>query len=255
MTDEAVPADLGRLWRLPAPARLGRPAELDVDRVVRAAVDLADHSGLGAVTLLKVAQTLGFTKMALYRHVGSKDELFELMVDFATGPAPDLGIAPIDWRAGLRQWAHAMRAVYAEHPWLPQIPISGPPRGPNMIGWMDAALRALADTGLPWATKAGILMLVSGHVRQASLLTQDVTEALRGTGLDEAQVNRNYRRTLAKLVDPDRFPEAAALLASPLFETPPDADTDVAEDDFVFALELILNGVAAEIDHASDSVE
>ncbi|MEV5834793.1 TetR/AcrR family transcriptional regulator [Nocardia sp. NPDC052112] len=250
MTDEAVPADLGRLWRLPASARLGRPAELDVDRVVRAAVDLADRSGLAAVTLLKVAEALGFTKMALYRHVGSKDELFELMADFAIGPAPDLGSAPIDWRAGLRQWAHAMRAVYAEHPWLPQIPISGPPRGPNTIGWLDAGLRALADTGLSWATKAGILMLASGHVRQSSLLTQDITEARRGTGLDEVQANRNYRRALAKLVDPDRFSEAAALLAGPLFETPPDADTDSDEQDFVFALELILNGVAAEIDRA-----
>lgn len=250
MADEAVPADLARLWRLPAPARLGRPAELDVDRVVRAAVDLADRSGLGAVTLLKVAQTLGFTKMALYRHVGSKDELFELMADFAIGPAPDLGTAPIEWRAGLRQWAHAMRAVYAEHPWLPQVPISGPPRGPNTIGWMDAALRALADTGLTWATKAGILMLVSAHVRQASLLTQQLTEARRGMGLDEVQANRNYRRTLAVLVDPDRFPEAAALFAGPLFESPPDGDTDTDDQDFVFALELILNGVAAEIDGA-----
>ncbi|MEV4238763.1 MULTISPECIES: TetR/AcrR family transcriptional regulator [unclassified Nocardia] len=250
MADEAVPADLGRLWRLPAPARLGRPAELDVDRVVRAAVDLADRAGLGEVTLLKVAQTLGFTKMALYRHVGSKDELFELMADFATGPTPDLGTGSLDWRAGMRQWAHAMRAVYAEHPWLPQLPISGPPRGPNTIGWMDAALRALADTGLDWATKVGILTLVSGHVRQASLLTQQITAARRGTGLDEVQANRNYRRTLAVLVDPDRFPEAAALFASPLFESPSDGDTDAADQDFVFALELILNGVAAEIDGA-----
>ena len=64
------------------------------------------------------------------------------------------------------------------------------------------------------------------------------------------QANRNYRRTLAVLVDPDRFPEAAALFASPLFESPPDGDTDSADQDFVFALELILNGVAAEIDGA-----
>ncbi|MFI6362544.1 TetR/AcrR family transcriptional regulator [Nocardia sp. NPDC050630] len=249
MTDDALPADLARLWRRPVSTRLGRPAELDVDQVVRAAVDLADRAGLGAVTLLKVAQTLGFTKMALYRHVGSKDELFELMADFATGPAPDLR-AGLGWRAGLRQWAHAMRAVYAEHPWLPQLPISGPPRGPNTIGWMDAALRALADTGLEWATKVGILTLVSGHVRQASLLTQQITEARRGTGLDEVQANRNYRRTLAVLVDPHRFPEAAALFAGPLFESPPDGDTDAADQDFVFALELILNGVAVEIDGA-----
>ncbi|WP_227997964.1 TetR/AcrR family transcriptional regulator [Nocardia australiensis] len=241
MADEAVPADLGRLWRIQDRARLGRPAELDVERVVRTAVELADRDGLGAVTLLKVASALGFTKMALYRHVGSKDELFELMNDLALGPAPDLST---EWRTGLRQWAHAMRASYLEHPWIPQLPITGPPRGPNGIGWMDAALRTLAATGLDWATKVGVLMLLSAHVRQSCLITQQLTDARRGTGLDEAQSNQIYGRALAGLVDPERYPEAAKLFAAPLFQS---ATDEPADSDFVFGLELILKGVAAEL--------
>ncbi|MFD5174687.1 TetR/AcrR family transcriptional regulator [Nocardia sp. NPDC058379] len=242
--DEAMPADLGRLWRLPAPARLGRPAELDVDTVVRTAVDLADRGGLDEVTLAKVASALGFTKMALYRHVGSKDELFELMSDHALGPAPDPTAAPGRWRDGLRQWAHALLAAYAAHPWVPQLPIAGPPRGPNAVGWLDAALRPLAATGLDWGTKVGIVMLVSMHVRQASLLTQQLSDGRAGTGLSEAQVNQNYGSALARLVDAQRYPEAARLFAAPLFRSPPNAPDD---SDFTFGLELILNGVAAEI--------
>ncbi|WP_338770839.1 TetR/AcrR family transcriptional regulator [Nocardia vulneris] len=249
MPDEAMPAELSRLWRLASPPqRLGRPAELDVDLVVRKAVELADRAGLAGVTLMKVAAALGFTKMALYRYVGSKDELFELMADHAAGPPPEFPLAPADWRAELRRWAHAMRATHLRHPWLPQLPISGPPRGPNTVGWMDAHLRVLAGTPLDWATKVAIMMLVSGHVRQASLLTQQLAEGRADTGLDEAQVNQAYTRSLAALVDPSRYPEAAKLFSSTVFDLPPATPADPTEDpDFTATLEIILNGIAQEI--------
>ncbi|QIS07114.1 TetR family transcriptional regulator [Nocardia brasiliensis] len=243
-----MPAELSRLWRLAPSARLGRPAELDVDQVVRKAVELADRDGLAGVTLMKVAAALGFTKMALYRHVGSKDELFELMADYASGPAPEFPIAPADWRTALRRWANEMRATHLRHPWLPQVPVAGPPRGPNTISWMDAHLRILAGTPLDWATKVAVMMLVSGHVRQASLLTQQLAEGRVGTGLDEAQVNQAYTRSLAELVDRDRYPEAAKLFGSTVFDPPPAPPADPTEDpDFACTLEIVLNGIAHEI--------
>jgi len=243
-----MPAELARLWRVPTVPRLGRPAELDVERVVRAAVELADQDGLNSVTLPKVAQELGFTKMSLYRYVGSKDGLFDLMADFANGSAPALDVSPGDWRAGLRQWAIANREIYTRHPWLAQLPVSGPPRGPNAIGWMDALLRALRATELDWATKMGILILLGGYVRHASSLAQQLAEGSDDAGLDQARVEQDYGRTLAKLVDPDRFPEAAKLFASPFFTPPAEQPAEKpADDEFVFGLELILDGVAATI--------
>jgi AcrR family transcriptional regulator len=250
MAEEKVPAELGRLWRLSTGSRLGRPAELDVERVVQAAVGLADHDGLSGVTLLKVAQALDVTKMSLYRHVGSKDELFDLMGDLAIGPPPKISAPPAtDWRAGLRQWALNHRAIYVRRPWLAHLPVSGPPRGPNAIGWMDAMLQVLRPTGLDWATKVGILNLVGGYARHASVLAQQLEKGRRDAGLDQAQVEQDYGRTLVRLVEPDRFPEAAKLFASPLFHTPPERVAGEPEDqEFVFGLELILEGVAATID-------
>jgi AcrR family transcriptional regulator len=248
MSDEEVPAELSRLWRLSTGSRLGRPAELGVERVVRTAVDLADHDGLGGVTLPKIASALGFTTMSLYRYVGSKDELFVLMGDEAIGPAPEFSTDPQQWRAGLRQWALALRAVYARHRWLAHLPISGPPSGPNMIDWMDACLGILRDTGLDWAAKVGIATLISGYVRSASQLTLDLAQSRRDIGLDQLQVEQNYGRTLARLVDPERFPEAAKLFASGLFEPPPEPSGDEPVDhDFTFGLELTLDGVGAAI--------
>jgi AcrR family transcriptional regulator len=245
MADPEVPPDLARLWRLPTPSRLGRPAELDVDRVVQAAVTLADEEGLAGVTLQKVAQTLGFTKMSLYRHVGSKDELFELMVDQATGPAPAIEPTPT-WRDGICEWASAIRTRYAEHPWLIDMPTSGPPRGPNAISWMDAMLRVLRDTGLALGAQADVLIVVSGYVQHALVLARQLEEGRRGTGLSQAEVEQNYGRALATLVDPARFPDAARLFAADVFEPEPTQPTN--DHDFTFGLELILDGIAAAIE-------
>ncbi|MEU8301890.1 TetR/AcrR family transcriptional regulator [Micromonospora sp. NPDC048909] len=244
MGDE-VPIGLARLWRLPTESRLGRPAELDAERVVRTAVELADRAGLSGVTLAKVAKELGFTTMSLYRHVGSKEELLVLMGDAATGPAPQLAAGPGAWRAGLRQWAYALRAVHARHTWLSHLPVSGPPSGPNAISWMDVCLRALRGTGLDWGTKVGIMTLLSGYVRSAAQLAGDLAEGRRGSGLDQPQAEQEYGRALAGLVDRERFPEVAALFTSGLFESAPADDPEQA--DFDLGLDLILDGVAAAI--------
>lgn len=230
-----IPADLRRLWRLPTSTRLGRPAELDVDRVVAAAVDLADTDGLDGVTLQKVAQTLGVTKMSLYRHVGSKDELAELMFDHASGQAPDLA-ADLGWREGVRRWATGIRARYAEHPWMADMPITGPPRGPNAIGWMDAMLRVLRDSGLDVGTRLGVLSVVSGYLRNAIVQERQFE---RRSGVSQAEVEQDYGRALAGLVDPARFPDVAEVFAASVFEQP--------TDEVAFGLELILDGVAAAI--------
>lgn len=240
MTDATMPPNLTRLWRLETPSsRVGRPAELDVDRVVSAAVELADRDGLAGVTLQKVAATLGFTKMSLYRHVGAKDELFELMVDLATGPAPDL--EPGGWREGVRQWAFAIRARYTERPWLTDAPLAGPPRGPNAVSWMDAFLRVFRDTGLDPGTLIGVLNLVTGYIRHTLVLDRQLAQA-RDADLSQAQMEQDYGRAMAALIDPNRFPDAATLFGAEVFEEP----TEPA-DDFAFGLDLILDGVAAAI--------
>ena len=248
---EDAPAELARLWRLRASASgLGRPAALDTERVVRTGVGLADRDGLPGATLPKIAKELNVSPMSLYRHVGSKDELLVLMRDHALGspPAPTAEAAG-EWRAGLREWAVANRLVLHGRPWLPRLPIAGPPMGPNEVAWMEAGLQALSSTPLGWPAKVGTLTLLSGYVRHMSLLAQEQEHGRSGTGMDQAETERAYGRTLARLITPDRFPQTARLLASDTFEaTPDDAYDDPARDpDFVFGLERVLDGAAAEI--------
>ncbi|GIG66972.1 TetR/AcrR family transcriptional regulator [Phytomonospora endophytica] len=248
-SEDFVPAPLRRLWGITESSRLGRPAALDVDRVVHAAVALADRDGLDGVTLPKVAKTLGVTGMSLYRHVGSKDELLTLMADVGLGAPPDTAAA--DWRAGLRDWARAQRAVFERRPWLARVPASGPPSGPHQIAWMESALAIMAGTRLDWAHKIGVLSLLSGYVVQTVRQAGELAEG-RSDGQGQADAERDYGRALMRLVSPDRFPETARLFASALFEAPPPEtpDGDMADADFLLGLEIILDGVAVEVERA-----
>ncbi|MBE1574863.1 TetR/AcrR family transcriptional regulator [Amycolatopsis roodepoortensis] len=241
MTDEGgAPATLMRLWRQAERPTRGRPSVLDIDSVVAAAVDLADREGVVNVTLASVAKDLGVTKMSLYRHIGSKAELLELMADFAIGDPPRVEPAG-DWRTELTTLAEANRDVLMKHPWLVELPLTGPPAGPHAVAWMDAILRTLRDTGLDWGTKGGVLVLIGGYVRLACAQAIQLAEGRKGSELSQAQAERAYGKGLAELIDPERFPDAAGFLTSGLGDSEQDSDFD-------FGLGVVLDGIAALVD-------
>jgi len=93
---------------LTAPAQAPRRERLNRERVLRAAVALADEAGIGAVSMRRLAQELGVVPMALYKHVADKDELLDGMVDtvIAEIDPPDPGL---DWKNGIRQRILAAR--------------------------------------------------------------------------------------------------------------------------------------------------
>ena len=91
MTDETgLPAEIALLWGLREAPRRGRKPSLTVQDVTRAAIEVADAEGLGAVSMARVAKQLGNSTMALYRYVESKESLLKLMADAALDePDPD----------------------------------------------------------------------------------------------------------------------------------------------------------------------
>ena len=233
--DVTLSAGMRRLWGL-APQPAGRPG-LTVERIVRAAIAIADAEGLEAVSMSRVASDLGFSTMALYRHVESKEELVELMVDVAAGDPPEL--PDDDWRAALERWTRAQREVMRRRPWIAQAPISGIPIGPHQVSWMEAALRALRDTPLDGGEKLGILLLLTGQVRYESLLVSDLARARERAGQDAVEMERAYGRNLATILDRDRFPELAGLVVEGVFDVA-DVDDEAAA---ALALTIILDGI------------
>jgi AcrR family transcriptional regulator len=229
-----LPPSLAAAWGLKERANRGPKPGLTLERIVDAGVDLARAEGLQAVSMARVAGELGSSPMSLYRYVDTKDELLELMVDAAIGPPPPTG--DDGWRAGLSRWAWTYHDRLREHPWGLQVPISGPPRTPNALAWLEHGLRPLRETRLPEHEKASVVLLLSGHVRGEAALTADLT----ATNPTIEATMTGYADLLRAIAAAERFPALHAVLAAGVFDVADDPDVE-----FSFGLDRILDGVDA----------
>ncbi|WP_457964676.1 TetR/AcrR family transcriptional regulator C-terminal domain-containing protein [Arthrobacter sp. D1-29] len=113
-----------------------RRIPLNRDRVLQAAVVLADETGISSLSMRRLAQELSVVPMALYKHVANKDELFNGMVDAVIAeigaPAP-----AADWKAGVRARVLAARQALLRHPWARQVVESRTTKSPAVLGYMD----------------------------------------------------------------------------------------------------------------------
>ena len=240
---EGIPASIAAAWGVRDQPRKGPKPALTLQRIVDAAVRVADAEGLGAVSMGRVAAEAGTAPMSLYRHVANKEELIDHMLDAAwyspaDPAAPDLSSG--DWRAGLSYWAWQMRAAARQHPWAIRVPIKTLPIMPNEVAWFENALACLADTELTEARKASVIMLLAGYVRNLATTEADIAVAIRASGLAPMEWMAAYPRMLAELTDPRRFPALAKFLAAGVFEI-----EDGPDDEFIFGLDRILDGVEA----------
>ncbi|GHS90480.1 TetR family transcriptional regulator [Actinomycetota bacterium] len=233
---------LARLWevnggrgRTSPPARVG----LSVQRVVQAALELADADGLEAVSMSRVADRLGFATMSLYRHVASKDDLLLLMHDTAWR-APDEPITDSGdrWRAGLTQWTSEQHQLLRAHPWLEQIRLGERAGTPSHLTWIDRGLQALTGTPLRERDKVELLLLLNGYVFwEARFYAEAVqTPVLPGVSGAPSPVGAAMRA----VVDADRFPALRRSVDAGAFDEPPDRYAD-----FVSGLDRILDGIAS----------
>jgi AcrR family transcriptional regulator len=231
-----------RLW-----AATDEPATrpgLSPARVVAAAVAVADAEGLGALSMARVAEHLGVSTMASYRHVRSKDALLELMADAAAGDPPEIEVAA-GWRAATETWALAMAEPFAAHPWLVEIPPAGIPAGPHQVRWIETGLRALRGTGLDPGTRMQLVGLLAGHVRASIVLERDLARGGEGP----VEMEQTFAADLAAVLDPDAFPELTEVVLTGAFGgVDPPAGGPAAE--VVFGLAVLLDGIAALVDQA-----
>jgi len=234
-----LPPGLEAAWGLREHPRKGPKPGLTLPKIVAAAIAVADRDGLDAVSMARVAAELGAAPMSLYRHVTSKDELVELMTDAAWGPPPE----PADgtWRDKMNAWAWAMRASMFQHPWALKVPVSGLPVYPNNVAWFEQGLAAFDGTALSETHKASVVLLVSGYVRIHVSTGADIEAAMRAENAEDAGQAwmLKYRDMMAKVADPARFPATTRLLESGAFDA-----ADPPDDEFVFGLERILDGIA-----------
>ena len=115
---EQLPSGIALAWGVAATPQRGPKREMSVEKIVDAAIELADREGIQAVSMSAVAKRLGYTPMSLYRYVSSKDDLLLLMQEEATGLPPEAGEDSPGWRTRLRELYEAASQVYVSQPWL-----------------------------------------------------------------------------------------------------------------------------------------
>jgi AcrR family transcriptional regulator len=235
-----LPASIEAAWGLRQRPNKGPKRGLSLERIVEAAVKVADADGLAAVSMSRVADDLGVSTMSLYRYVAAKDELLALMVDAVAGPAPPVPAPEAGWRVGLSRWAWAELAVYRRHPWVLRVPISGPPVTPNQLAWLEHGLRCLGGTGLEESEKLGVMLLLTGYVRNSAVIEADVAEAFLAAAATPDAAMSGYRNLLTVLTDAQRFPALHAVIEAGVLD-----QADPSDDEFRFGLERVLDGIDA----------
>jgi AcrR family transcriptional regulator len=117
-----------------------RPREpLTRDRVLRAAVALADQGGVEALSMRNLARELGVVPMALYKHVANKDELLDGMIDVVVGEI-DPPLSGTDWKTAVRERILSARRALLRHPWASRVLESRPEPTTTVIEYMDSML-------------------------------------------------------------------------------------------------------------------
>ena len=240
-TGDEVPRSLALLWKRADLQAPGRRKTLSLERIVAAAIQIADADGLPALSMARLAKRLGCATMSLYRHVANKDELEVFMMDTAPGPPPVVDVHAAGWRSGLETWARALQAVYHRHPWILQIVAGRPPLEPGQLAWLDGGLRTLSGTRLTPGEKVSVLLLVLNYVRGEAQVTTGLLQSHKRTIGEQREMDAWYGRMLARLIDPERFPALAEVSAAGVFGA---GDGDGATD-FDFGLSRILAGVEA----------
>lgn len=121
------------------PTTQPRRARLNRDRVLAAAVALADKAGIDALSMRKLAEELGVVPMALYKHVASKEELLDGMIDIVVGEIGPPADDP-DWKAAIRQRILSVRRSLRRHPWAAGAIESRADPSPAMLAYIDSMI-------------------------------------------------------------------------------------------------------------------
>jgi hypothetical protein len=174
--------------------------------------------------------------------VANKDELIDLMVDAAWGAIATDPVPTEDWRAGLTRRAWEMRRSAQRHPWVVRVPLRSLPVMPNQVAWFDSTLACLRDTGLSEVRKASVIMLLSGYVRNLANTEADITAAVIASGQSPLEWMAGWAAMIKEVADRDRYPALAAFMDAEVFE-----QDDGPDDEFIFGLDRILDGIEALI--------
>jgi AcrR family transcriptional regulator len=219
---------------------------LNRDRVLRAAVALADQAGMSALSMRKLGEALGVEAMSLYNHIASKSDLLDGMIDIvfgeidlpaaaAAGDGDGDGDGEPGWRAAMRQRAISARQVLRRHPWAIGLMESRITPGPATLRHHDAVLGCLRRAGFSLELTAHAYSLLDSYIYGFALQEAGLPF---GTGEEAAQVAQQISAQFASGQYPYLTEIAMAHAVRPGYDY---------ADEFEIGLDLILDSLQAAV--------
>jgi AcrR family transcriptional regulator len=203
---------------------------LNKQRVLHAAVALADRDGVRSLSMRKLAHELGVEAMSLYHHVANKDAILDGIVDVVFSEI-DLPSGEADWKAAMRQRAISAREALLRHPWATGLMESRSTPGPATLRHHDAVLGILRSGGF--------------SVALAAHAFSDLDSYIYGFALQEANLPFQTSEELAAMADTilehlpaDEYPHLTEMTVEHVLQPGYDYGNE-----YLFGLDLILDGL------------
>lgn len=199
---------------------------LDKHRILQAGIEFADEHGVEALSMRKIADTIGCGVMSLYNHVKNKDEMIIGMVDCVVGKI-ESPVVNGDWKDAMRRTAAAANKTLLLHHWAAAEWSRRLP-GPERIRYMDSILRILTEADLSPALIYRGYHAITMHI---------VGFTLQQIGYQQT-LHADFEATAQEFIDEveANYPFLAEHVRAHL-----DGDDDC--DEFGFVLDLILDGL------------
>ncbi|GAA2135112.1 TetR/AcrR family transcriptional regulator [Streptomyces synnematoformans] len=250
-TEHSGSGDLSRsmalLWGMEERAKRGPKPGISVTRIVDTAIRIADAEGLDAVSMRKIAGCLGVGTMSLYRHVPGKAELIDLMLD-GVGPVEPEDAALFrnwTWRERLRRLAQGFWQHYLAHPWLLHVDQARPVLGPNGLDGFELALSGFDDLPLTDQEKVGFVTAVDATAAGLARTHVNARLAEERTGISDREFWEAQSPALESAMASGRYPRIAQLDEN--------AFSGLDEEAFMFAIDRMLDGLEALLDHRRET--
>ena len=210
--------------------------DLTRERIVAAAIRVADAEGLAQLSMRRIATELGAAPMSLYRHVNGKDELLVSMMDSVLGEDPLPARPPLGWRAQLELSSRMQWQGFRRHPWLAQaLSLTRPQLIPNGMRHTEWALRALDGLGLTIQEMMHVHTTLFSHVRGLALNLEAEAQAEQDSGLTSDEWMQTQEHGFRVIASTGDFP-----LLNRLVDSDMELDLDQL---FEFGLGRLLDGL------------
>ena len=203
---------------------------LSRERVLRAAVDVADADGIGALSMRQLGGMLGVEAMSLYNHVAGKDDLLDGMVDVVFSEI-DLPPAGTDWKLAMRQRAISARQVLSRHRWALGLMESRASPGPATLRHHDAVIGLLREGGFSIAMAAHAFSVLDSHIYGFALQEASLP-------FDTAEQTAELAEAILQQLPAGAYPHLAELTTEHVLQPGYDYGNE-----FEFGLDLILDGL------------